>query len=124
MTDPISLPQLPVNLSETVVDAPKQLQRTLNTKKGTPDGSANDPELAETCRQMESLFIYHLFKEMRATIDRSGFISGGRAEEMYTSLMDAETAAKLSNRGGIGLADMLMHQLGHPESDSTPQDTD
>ena len=79
MTDPISLPKLPVNLSDTVVDAPAQLQRKLNARKGTSNGSANDPELVAACRQMESLFVYHLFKEMRATIHQAGFISGGNA---------------------------------------------
>lgn len=119
MTDPISLPKLPVNLSDTVVDAPAQLQRTLNARKGTSNGSASDPELVDACRQMESLFVYHLFKEMRATINQAGFISGGRAEEIYTSMMDAELAAKLSKRGGIGLAKMLLHQLDKPAVDAT-----
>lgn len=119
MTDPISLPKMPVNLSETVIGAPARLQRTLSSKKGSMDASANDPELVDACHQMESLFIYHLFKEMRATIHKAGFISGGSAEELYTSMMDAEVAAKLSNSGGIGLAKMLLHQLGDPASDPT-----
>ena len=124
MTDPLSLPKLPLNLSEALTDSPKRLQRTLNSKKGASGSAVSDPELAETCRQMESLFINHLFKEMRASIQRSGFISGGRAEEIYTSLMDAEMAVKLSNRGGIGLADMLLQQLRLSTSDGTTDDTD
>jgi flagellar protein FlgJ len=124
MTDPISFPKLPLNLSEAVTDSPTRLQRTLNSKKGASGGAVSDPELVETCLQMESLFINHLFKEMRASIQRSGFISGGRAEEIYTSLMDAEMAVKLSNRGGIGLADMLLQQLRHSTSDATTDNTD
>ncbi len=112
MTDPISLPKLPVNPSEILGRPPERLQRMLNLKKSTPDRSENDPQLIDACRQMESLFIYHLFKEMRTTIQPAGLISGGRAEEIYTSMMDAEVAAKISNRGGIGLASMLLHQLG------------
>ncbi len=123
MADFISSPKLPFNLTDMVVEAPNRLQRTLDSKKGAVDGSANDPELAEACSQMESLFINHLFKEMRATIHRSGFISGGRAEEIYTSMMDAEMAAKLANRGGIGLADMLLQQLGTPASDPEAEDS-
>jgi Rod binding domain-containing protein len=53
---------------------------------------------------------------MRATIPKSGFISGGNAEEIYTSMLDAEMAAKISTRGGIGLAEMLLHQLGSRSS--------
>lgn len=124
MTDPIAFPKLPVDLSNAVVDSPTRLQRVLNAKKGATDGSVNDPELLETCRQMESLFIYHLFKEMRATIHKAGFISGGRAEEIYTSMMDAEMAAKLSKRGGVGLANMLLYQLGNAKTDSTQEESD
>lgn len=122
MTEPISLPKLPVSLSETVTDSPTRLQRILTSKKGASDATAMDPEMVDACRQMESLFINHLFKEMRATIHRSGFISGGRAEEIYTSMMDAEMAAKLSNKGGIGLAEMLLHQLNHSTPDDKKED--
>ncbi len=124
MTDTIDLPKLPVDLSNAVGDAPTRLQRQLNATKSTPQGATNNATLLATCRQMESLFIYHLFKEMRATIHRAGFISGGRAEEIYTSMLDAEMSAKLSNRGGIGLAGLLMHQLAHTHTDRTPDDSD
>ena len=123
MADFVSLPQLPFNVADMVVETPKRLQRSLHSKKGAADGPTNDPQLPEACHQMESLFINHLFKEMRATIHRSGFISGGRAEEIYTSMMDAEMAAQLAKRGGIGLADMLLHQLGRPASDPEAEDS-
>ncbi|MBW2515218.1 MAG: rod-binding protein [Deltaproteobacteria bacterium] len=116
MADFVSSPKLPFNIADMVVEAPTRLQRALHSKKGATGVPANDSELAETCRQMESLFINQLFKEMRATIHRSGFFSGGRAEEIYTSMMDAEMAVKLANRGGIGLADMMLHQLDTPAS--------
>jgi len=65
---------------------------------------------------MESLFINYLFKEMRATIDKSGFISGGRAEEIFTSLLDVELSRKISGAGGIGLSAILLEQLGGKEN--------
>jgi flagellar protein FlgJ len=71
-----------------------------------------DPQLHAACREMESLFINYLFKEMRATIDKSGFISGGRAEEIFTSLLDVELSRKISGAGGIGLSAIVMKQLG------------
>ena len=122
MSDPLSIPKLPVDLSTSIGDSPTRLQRTLNAKKEAPGSAAGDPKLVDTCRQMESLFIHHLLKEMRATIHKSGFISGGRAEEIYTSMMDAEMAAKLAHRGGIGLSGMLLHQLGTSASDPVAED--
>ena len=76
----------------------------------------DDPQLRAACIEMESLFINHLFKEMRATIDQSGFISGGRAEEIFTSLLDVELSRKISGAGGIGLSAILLEQLGGQEN--------
>ena len=115
MTDPLSLPKIPVNLSDIFYSS-EQIQRAVISKKNRKDEDGVDPELREACVQMESLFIHHLLKEMRSTIHKSGFISGGRAEEIYTSMLDAEMAVKISKTRGIGLAEMMLHQLGHPSS--------
>jgi len=116
MTDFLSAPKLPVNISDIAVDAKERVQRLQSAKKSGQADKGNDAQLSDACRQMESLFIHHLFKEMRATIHKSGFISGGRAEEIYTSMLDAEMAANISTRGGIGLSEMLLHQLGNGSS--------
>ena len=71
-----------------------------------------DPRLQEACMQMESLFLSYMLKEMRATVEKSGFISGGQAEEIFTSLLDVEISKKMAARGGVGLSALLMHQLG------------
>jgi len=115
MTDPLSLPKIPVNLSD-IFHSSEQIQRVVISKRNRKDENGIDPELREACVQMESLFIHHLLKEMRATIHKSGFISGGQAEEIYTSMLDAEMAVKISKTRGIGLAEMLLHQLSHPSS--------
>jgi flagellar protein FlgJ len=116
MTDLLSTPKLPVNLSDIAVDTKQRIQRLRNDKKSGHPGKGADPKLHDVCRQMESLFIHHLLKEMRATIHKSGFISGGRAEEIYTSMLDAEMAVNISAKGGIGLSEMLLHQLDNPSS--------
>ena len=72
----------------------------------------DDSRLRAACAEMESLFLTHLLKEMRATIDKSGFISGGQAEEIFTSLLDVEISRKMSAAGGIGLSNILLEQLG------------
>jgi flagellar protein FlgJ len=116
MTDLLSTPKLPVNLSDIAVDTKQRIQRMQNAKKSGHAGKGADAEMSDVCRQMESLFIHHLLKEMRATVHKSGFISGGRAEEIYTSMMDAEMAINISKRGGIGLSEMLLQQLGSRSS--------
>lgn len=70
-----------------------------------------DPKLASACNDMEALFIHHMLSEMRKTVSKSGFIDGGRAEEIYTSLMDAELAKTMASSGGLGLSAILQEQL-------------
>jgi len=72
----------------------------------------DDPRLDAACAEMESLFLTHLLKEMRATVEKSGFIDGGQAEEIFTSLLDMELSKKMSAAGGIGLSAILLEQLG------------
>ena len=124
MADPLSLPKLPVNISEIVVPSKERIQRAVELNKRPPGDIKKDPELRAACLKMESLFIHHLLKEMRSTIHKSGFISGGRGEEIYTSMLDAETASKISARGGIGLAEMLLHQLGDRSADAKAKESD
>lgn len=112
MTDPLSLPKMPVDLPDILYSG-EQIRRQLSSKKNRTDSTTVDPKLREACTQMESLFIHHLLKEMRATVHKSGFISGGRAEEIYTSMLDAEMAVEISKTRGMGLAEMLLHQLGN-----------
>jgi flagellar protein FlgJ len=103
-----------------LLPAAAHLNRPYQNQKigGAPEAAKNpaadrtDPELRAACTEMESLFINYLFKEMRATIDKSGFISGGRAEEIFTSLLDVELSRQISGAGGIGLSAILLEQLG------------
>jgi len=73
-----------------------------------------DPKLKAACEDMEALFIHHMLSEMRKTIPKSGLIDGGRSEEIYTSLMDAELARKMAGSGGLGLSTILLEQMGGP----------
>jgi flagellar protein FlgJ len=74
-------------------------------------GAAPQKSLEQTCREMESLFIFQLLKQMRATVDKSGFLDGGSAEEIYTSMLDSEIAKEISSGRGIGLGELLYRHL-------------
>lgn len=70
-----------------------------------------DPKLKAACDDMEAIFIHHMLSEMRKTIPKSGLVDGGRAEEIYTSLMDAELAKNMAGSGGLGLSALLLEQM-------------
>ena len=88
-------------------------QRIGNTLNAVQNLAADktDLQLHAACTEMGSLVINYLIQEMRATIDNSGFISGGRAEEIFTSMLDVELSRKVSAAGGIGLSAILLEQL-------------
>jgi peptidoglycan hydrolase FlgJ len=76
-----------------------------------PGLPADDSRFKTVCNDMEALFINHMLSEMRKTVTKSGLTDGGRAEEVYTSLMDAELAKDLAHRGALGLSSMVRDQL-------------
>jgi Rod binding domain-containing protein len=78
---------------------------------GTGRTASQDAKVKAACTEMESLFIQNMFKEMRASIPKGGLTSGGKAEEMFTDMLDAEMAKTLSASGGIGLSSMVQNQL-------------
>ena len=87
-------------------------QRPQPTAAAQPAAESPDEiRLQKACSEFESVFIAYLLKEMRATVDKSGLTGGGRSEELYESIMDAEIARNLSAAGGLGLARMLYDQL-------------
>ena len=90
-----------------------QTQKIGNALKSgrKPAADRDDTQLRAACTEMESLFVNYLLQEMRASIDKSGFISGGRAEEIFTSMLDVELSRRVSADGGIGLAAILLEQL-------------
>ena len=104
MPEPVnrSLAPLPV--------APPNPPRGL-TPPRAPRLPADDSRLKAVCNDMEALFINHMLSEMRKTVTKSGLTDGGRAEEVYTSLMDAELAKDLAHRGALGLSSMVREQL-------------
>lgn len=69
--------------------------------------------LPKVARQFESLFLNMLMKNMRATTEvfSSGNMLHSPAEKQYQSMYDQELTNQLSQKGGIGLADMLIQQL-------------
>ena len=115
MPGPISLPDVPwqaINLATKT----EGVKKTFTSEKLASSGR-NDPQLRKACSELESLFIAHLLKEMRATIPKSDFINGGKAEEIYTSMLDSEMARELSSKGGIGLSSILLDQLGRRQEE-------
>jgi flagellar protein FlgJ len=64
-------------------------------------------ELKKACKDFESIFMHQMLKEMRKTVNKTGMIHGGQAEEIFSDMLDQERAKSMS----IGIGDMLFLQL-------------
>ena len=67
--------------------------------------------LYEQCREFEAIFSKMLLKEMRNTVDKSGLVNGGWAEDVFQDMLDDEYSKNMARTANLGLADMLYRQL-------------
>ena len=68
--------------------------------------------LREVAGQFEALFIQTLMKNMREASLADGVFGNSDQHEMYQEMMDQQLAVEMASGKGIGLADMLVRQLG------------
>lgn len=71
----------------------------------------DEEKLKQTCRDLESLFVSMMFKQMRNTVQKSDLFRGGFAEDMYEDMLLDKYAEEVSKSNGTGLGDMLYRQL-------------
>ncbi len=99
------------NISFQPTDLEKRIEnlsRRADTKKIATNDSS---EVKKACADMESLFIFYLLKEMRATVPKTGYLDGGKSEEVYNSMLDAQLSKELAAERGIGLSPLLYEGL-------------
>lgn len=78
-----------------------------------------DPAALKTAaRQFEALFTQQLFKSMRAA-KVGDDLMGSDAGSMYQDMFDQQMAQHLSQGRGLGIADLLVRQLQHSQSNKT-----
>lgn len=93
-----------LDTSETIY----QRQRDLLNKD--PEHMKEKEQLMAVAREFEAIFYHQLYKSMRKTVPRSGFIDGGFAEEVFEELLDYELARITAEQTVGGLAHMIYDQ--------------
>lgn len=84
----------------------------------------NDPAvLREVAGQFEALFIETLLKNMREASLGDPLLGDSNQHEMYQGMLDQQLAVEMSSGEGIGLAEMLVRQLGGEEAVSRVRPT-
>jgi flagellar protein FlgJ len=110
--------------------APRAARTTAMSGKNTAPQSAprsadeEDRRLAKACADFEAIFVEQLFKTMRASVPASGVLDGGRAEEIYTSMMDQQIAQDMARgQSSMGLAQQMHRKLTFTETGRGPSET-
>ena len=81
----------------------------------------NDPAaLREVANQFEALFLQTMLKNMREASLGEALIGNSDQFDMYQGMMDEQLALEMASGKGVGLADMLVRQLGGEEAAMTP----
>lgn len=75
--------------------------------------------LRSAAEQFESLFTQMLFKSMRDANEAfESDLIDDRTSKFYEQMADEQMASELSREGSLGLADMIVEQLGRAQGDN------
>ncbi len=80
-------------------------------------GEKQKGELKKVAQEFEAIFIAHMLKVMRETIEESGLTEGGFGKSIYTELFDQEVSLNIAKHGALGIADVLYRSLSDTTSD-------
>ncbi len=72
---------------------------------------APDKALVKAAKQFEAVFMNMLLKSMREATPHDGMLDSEQTN-MFTSMLDQQLAETMGGSRGIGLADMMVKQLG------------
>jgi len=67
--------------------------------------------LKKVCSDFERVLLEMMYKEMRATVKKSGLIKEDYGQKVYESMLDEKIVDAAVKGGGIGLGDALYKLL-------------
>jgi flagellar protein FlgJ len=84
----------------------------------------DSPEaLKEVAKQFESIFLNNVLKSMREAKLADGVMDNDQSK-FYNEMYDQQLALQLSKSPGVGLADLIVKQLGHDKTKDGKQDAE
>jgi len=88
-------------------------------------GNSDDKQeaLGEVARQFETIFLKMMLKSMRDTVPESELMDNDKTR-FYQSMYDDQISLDLSKRGDLGLAQMIVNQMGDPDASKTNKTLD
>jgi murein DD-endopeptidase MepM/ murein hydrolase activator NlpD len=99
--------QLPVDL---LTSSGSRLEGKLQAAQNAA-GNDRKGELQKVAQEFESVFIAHLLKVMRETIEESGLLGGGFGKSIYTEMFDQEVSLNMARHGTLGISNLICKNL-------------
>lgn len=87
----------------------KALSRFENMAKSK--SVSEQKKIEEAAQGFESMFVNMLISQMRKTIPDSELLENGPGRQMFEEMFDQEISKKISERGGIGIADAVKREF-------------
>lgn len=76
-----------------------------------PKAAKSLKEIKKLAQDFESIFSGIMLKSMRASIQKSGFMDGGNAEDIYRSMLDQEYSKSMAQTSNSSLAKNIEQYL-------------
>lgn len=67
--------------------------------------------LRESSREFEALFVMEMFKAMRKSVPSGGIFEENISTEIYSEMLDMETAKAATRGPGLGIAEAMYNQM-------------
>src|ERR1700733_13323361 len=73
--------------------------------------SERDQKMMEAAKSFENQFIRQMISEMRKTVPKDEVVPETMADDIFKNQLDDQYADTWTEKGGIGLADVIYEQL-------------
>lgn len=101
MADPLALPPVDIN--------------AINAKRKDLSANVANVKTREEARKLaedfERMFLAEMLQPMFAGIETDGPFGGGNAEDVFRPMLLDKYAEKVSDAGGVGIADAVMKEI-------------
>ncbi len=81
------------------------------TQPSTDKKARSLQSLKESSQEFETLFVMEMFKAMRQAVPEGGLFEKSSASEMFTEMLDMETAKAATAGKGLGIAEAMYNQM-------------
>jgi len=109
---------------EQAAEAVRALARERAADRSVASAAGDLTGLRQVAGQFEALFFGQLIRSMRETVPDNSFWGQGAGTKIYQQLHDQTLADRLADRGGLGIAELIVRQFGDAaarDADARPQ---